>query len=144
MIEDAIGWILNADAASVTDLRNDIPALAGADVAAVVAHMKTKKCDLVLYEAVAEAIGLVHCPIHEGIHASIQPPMTMTALPSLLSTGCRSIHASIRCMPFSPLFAGDDATRSRHHVLHASCSVWPGTCAFNGLGCVPATGRWTC
>lgn len=57
MIEDAIGWILDADAVSVTDLRNDIPELAGADVAGVVAHMKTKKCDLVLYEAVAEAIS---------------------------------------------------------------------------------------
>lgn len=57
MIEDAIGWILDADAVSVTDLRNDIPALVAADVAGVVAHMKTKKCDLVLYEAVAEAIS---------------------------------------------------------------------------------------
>lgn len=57
MIEDAIGWILNADGESVSVLRNDIPALAAADVAGVVAHMKTKKCDLVLYEAVAEAIS---------------------------------------------------------------------------------------
>lgn len=57
MIEDAIGWILDADAVSVNDLRNDIPALVDADVAGVVAHMKTKKCDLVLYEAVAEAIS---------------------------------------------------------------------------------------
>jgi putative ATP-dependent endonuclease of OLD family len=57
MIEDAIGWILDADAVSITGLRNDIPALVAADVAGVVAHMKTKKCDLVLYEAVAEAIS---------------------------------------------------------------------------------------
>jgi hypothetical protein len=56
MIEDAIGWILRADAAATLSLGGEIPALADADVAAVVARLKQKKCDVVLYEAVAEAI----------------------------------------------------------------------------------------
>ncbi len=58
MIEDAVGWILEADVASLAGLTNDVPELDGANIAGVIAHMKikNKKCDLVLYEAVAEAI----------------------------------------------------------------------------------------
>ncbi len=56
-IEDVIGWILQADVTSIVGLSSDIPALDGADLAGVISHMKAKKCDVVLYEAVAEVIS---------------------------------------------------------------------------------------
>jgi len=56
MLEDILAWILAADPASIAELSGQIPALAGAGVAQVADYAKTKKCDLILYEALAEAI----------------------------------------------------------------------------------------
>jgi putative ATP-dependent endonuclease of OLD family len=56
MIEDIVGWILSADPAALGVAANEVAALAGLSVPAAVAYAKTKKCDLVLYEALAEAI----------------------------------------------------------------------------------------
>ena len=56
MLEDVLAWIFSADLAAIAVVATDIPALADADVLMVVAHAKAKKCDLVLYEAIAEAI----------------------------------------------------------------------------------------
>jgi hypothetical protein len=86
MIEDAIGWILEVDAASVVNLANDVPALVGANIAGVVAHMKTKKCDLVLYEAVAEAIcGSDACRVRASeLFQAIASACTGTATPRFI------------------------------------------------------------
>jgi len=56
MLEDVLGWIFSADPASIVVIGQEIDALADADLPMVVAHAKTKKCDLVLYEAIAEAV----------------------------------------------------------------------------------------
>ncbi|WP_423156367.1 ATP-dependent nuclease [Stenotrophomonas maltophilia] len=56
MLEDILSWVFSADPVSIAVIARDIPALADADVAMVVAYAKTKKCDLVLYEAIAEAV----------------------------------------------------------------------------------------
>lgn len=57
MLEDMIGWVIEADPASIAALPNDFAALADNQCETLVAHMKEKKCDLVLYESVAEAIA---------------------------------------------------------------------------------------
>jgi len=55
MIEDVVGWVLAADADGVMNPLTDIsPGIASVDD--FVAHLKTKKVDLVTYEAVAEVI----------------------------------------------------------------------------------------
>lgn len=56
MLEDILSWVFSADPVSIAVIARDIPALADADVAMVVVYAKTKKCDLVLYEAIAEAV----------------------------------------------------------------------------------------
>lgn len=56
MLEDVLSWIFSADPAAIAVVTKDIPTLADADVPMVVAHAKTKKCDLVLYESIADAI----------------------------------------------------------------------------------------
>ncbi len=56
MLEDVLSWIFSADPAAIEVVTRDIPTLADADLPMVVAHAKTKKCDLVLYESIADAI----------------------------------------------------------------------------------------
>jgi hypothetical protein len=56
MLEDILSWVFSADPASIALIARNIPALADADVPMVVAYAKTKKCDLVLYEAIADAV----------------------------------------------------------------------------------------
>lgn len=57
VVEDAIGWILNADAPTVIGKLADISPQPPASTAAVVAYLKTKKMDIVAYEGLAEAIA---------------------------------------------------------------------------------------
>lgn len=57
MIEDAVGWILNADEATVVGKLAEISPQPPASTAAVVAYLKTKKMDIVAYESLAEAIA---------------------------------------------------------------------------------------
>ena len=57
MIEDAVGWILNADEATVVGKLAEISPLPPASTPAVVADLKTKKMDIVAYESLAEAIA---------------------------------------------------------------------------------------
>ena len=57
MIEDAVGWILNADEASVVGKLAEISPQPPASAAAVVAYLKMKKMDIVAYESLAEAIA---------------------------------------------------------------------------------------
>lgn len=57
MIEDAVGWILNADEATVVAKLAEIGPQPPASTAAVVAYLKTKKMDIVAYESLAEAIA---------------------------------------------------------------------------------------
>jgi len=57
MIEDAIGWILNADEATVVGKLTEISTQPPASTAAVVAYLKTKKMDIIAYESLAEAIA---------------------------------------------------------------------------------------
>lgn len=57
MIEDAVGWILDADeAVAIAKLTELCPAppISAADV---VAYLKAKKMDIIAYEVVAEAIA---------------------------------------------------------------------------------------
>lgn len=56
MIEDVIGWILQADEEQMLYALNDVPAVPPTSVADVVAHLKQKKMDVICYEAVADAI----------------------------------------------------------------------------------------
>jgi putative ATP-dependent endonuclease of OLD family len=56
MLEDVLAWIFSVDPASIAAVGREIPALENANVSQVVVYAKTKKCDLVLYEALAEAI----------------------------------------------------------------------------------------
>ncbi|MGB3873401.1 MAG: AAA family ATPase [Stenotrophomonas sp.] len=56
MLEDVLAWIFSVEPAAIAAVGREIPALANASVSQVVAYAKTKKCDLVLYEALAEAI----------------------------------------------------------------------------------------
>ncbi len=57
MIEDAVGWVLNADEATVVGKLAEISPQPPASTAAVVAYLKTKKMDIVAYESLAEAIA---------------------------------------------------------------------------------------
>jgi predicted ATPase len=57
MIEDAIGWILNADEPTVVGKLAEISPQPPASTAAVVAYLKTKKMDIIAYENLAEAIA---------------------------------------------------------------------------------------
>jgi hypothetical protein len=57
MIEDAIGWILNADEPSVVGKLAEISSPAPASSADVVAYLKAKKMDIIAYEFLAEAIS---------------------------------------------------------------------------------------
>lgn len=57
MIEDAIGWILNADEPTVVGKLAEIAPQPPASSAAVVAYLKTKKMDIIAYESLAEAIA---------------------------------------------------------------------------------------
>lgn len=57
MIEDAIGWILNADESTVVGKLTDLCLPPPASTAAVVVYLKTKKMDIIAYESIAEAIA---------------------------------------------------------------------------------------
>jgi putative ATP-dependent endonuclease of the OLD family len=57
MIEDAIGWILDADQSAVLGKLTELSVVPAASVATVVAYLKTKKADIVVYESLAEAIA---------------------------------------------------------------------------------------
>lgn len=57
MIEDAVGWILNADEETVVAKLAEISPQPPVSTAAVVAYLKTKKMDIVAYESLAEAIA---------------------------------------------------------------------------------------
>lgn len=58
MLEDAVGWILQADEANVVaGIRALIDPLRPANAADVVERLKAKKMDIVLYEAIADAIA---------------------------------------------------------------------------------------
>ena len=56
MIEDVIGWILQADGEQILHTLNDVPAVSPTSVGDIVAHLKLKKMDVICYEAVADAI----------------------------------------------------------------------------------------
>ncbi|QBR41342.1 DUF2813 domain-containing protein [Kerstersia gyiorum] len=57
MIEDAIGWILNADEDAVVAKLAEISPQHPTSSADVVAYLKTKKMDVIAYESLAEAIS---------------------------------------------------------------------------------------
>lgn len=60
MIEDAIGWILQAEEATVVAALAEMTQPAPTSVAAVVSYLKTHKMDIVAYEQVADVIA--NCP----------------------------------------------------------------------------------
>src|SRR5690606_9151666 len=57
MIEDAIGWILDADELTVVGKLAEITTQTPTSRAEVVAYLKTKKMDIIAYESLAEAIA---------------------------------------------------------------------------------------
>ena len=57
MIEDAIGWILNADEPTVVGKLAEISPQPPTSTAEVVTYLKTKKIDIIAYESIAEAIA---------------------------------------------------------------------------------------
>ena len=57
MIEDAVGWILAADAANVIAKLVEIAETPLNSVAVVVEYLKAKKMDIIVYESIAEAIA---------------------------------------------------------------------------------------
>lgn len=57
MIEDAIGWILNADESTVVAKLTDMSQQPPTSCADVVTYLKSKKMDVIAYESVAEAIS---------------------------------------------------------------------------------------
>jgi hypothetical protein len=58
MLEDAVGWILQADEANVVaGIRALVDPPPPADAGEVVARLQAKKMDIVLYEAIADAIA---------------------------------------------------------------------------------------
>lgn len=57
MIEDAVGWILAADEAGAIAKLTELSQVPPTSAADVVAYLKTKKMDIIAYEAVAEAIA---------------------------------------------------------------------------------------
>jgi len=56
MIEDMIGWVLDADADEMVLRLRDLPREAALETSDIVEHLKLKKMDLVCYETVADAI----------------------------------------------------------------------------------------
>lgn len=57
MIEDAIGWILAADEATIVEKLAELSKTPPNSAVAVVTYLKAKKMDLIAYESVAEAIA---------------------------------------------------------------------------------------
>jgi putative ATP-dependent endonuclease of the OLD family len=57
MIEDAVGWILDADEAAAIAKLTDLSSVLPTSAADVVAYLKAKKMDIIAYEVVAEAIA---------------------------------------------------------------------------------------
>lgn len=57
MVEDIIGWMLRADEGASVGKLVEISQVAPASAAEVVAHLKSKKMDIIAYELVAEAIA---------------------------------------------------------------------------------------
>ncbi|MGK8225482.1 ATP-dependent nuclease [Achromobacter xylosoxidans] len=57
MIEDAIGWILDADEGTVVPKLSELSPMPPASNAAIVAYLKTKKMDIIAYELLAEVIS---------------------------------------------------------------------------------------
>lgn len=57
MIEDAVGWILQADEATVVRKLAELTQVPPVSVAEVVAYLKNKKMDVVAYELIADAIA---------------------------------------------------------------------------------------
>ncbi|MFK2876394.1 ATP-dependent nuclease [Rhodanobacter hydrolyticus] len=56
-IEDAVSWILNGEQNTITALLGELPNLPSKDLGGIVARLKDKKNDIVLYEAIADAIA---------------------------------------------------------------------------------------
>ncbi|WP_241729730.1 ATP-dependent nuclease [Pseudomonas sp. SST3] len=56
MIEDVLGWVLEAEEEKMVRALNDMPTVPPASVADIVAHLKLKKMDVICYEALADAI----------------------------------------------------------------------------------------
>lgn len=56
-IEDVIGWVLEADPDYIEARIKELPELDNIDIPGVVALLKLKKCDQILYETVAEALS---------------------------------------------------------------------------------------
>lgn len=56
MIEDAIGWILEADEEHILRALNDVPRVPPTSVSDIVAHLKQKKMDVICYEELADAV----------------------------------------------------------------------------------------
>ncbi|AVP98910.1 chromosome partitioning protein [Ahniella affigens] len=62
MIEDAVGWVLLADEGTAVAKLSELSQVPPASAADVVAHLKSKKMDLIAYEHVAETISTTpHC-----------------------------------------------------------------------------------
>jgi len=57
MIEDAIGWILAADEATIVEKLAELSQMPPNSAMAVVTYLKAKKMDLIAYESVADAIA---------------------------------------------------------------------------------------
>jgi len=57
MIEDIVGWILNADEQTVVGKLAEIPQQHLASGPAIVEYLKTKKMDIIAYESLGEAIA---------------------------------------------------------------------------------------
>lgn len=57
MIEDAVGWILQADEATVVRKLAELTQVPPVSVEEVVAYLKNKKMDVVAYEVIADAIA---------------------------------------------------------------------------------------
>lgn len=57
MVEDVVGWILEADAARTVPGLSEMKAQAPRSIAEVVDYLKTKKVDLVAYETIADVIA---------------------------------------------------------------------------------------
>lgn len=56
MIEDVIGWVLEADEEQVVHALADVPDEPPTSAVDIVAHLKHKKMDVICYEAIADAI----------------------------------------------------------------------------------------
>lgn len=56
MIEDVIGWILEADEEQMVHMLSDVPNVPPTSAEDIVVHLKLKKMDVICYEALADAI----------------------------------------------------------------------------------------